>query len=685
VSRPYPELRRTFVVVALVAITFLAAAIPAFPVARSDAAGLKASSTTSWPSWCPGSPDSLYTSATQSGDVTQLFNGSIKGCFRVPDDRSSTLHVAWQSFVQLSHSADTPTTTSGVSNSDSDGHFKLSLSATTVHPGQHITVIGRYLSGHRPSNTESGILCWDGCQNGLQEQGQNLKWVSSTEFRTTLLVPNAPWFESDHGKATVHSLSSGTYPVGIECVTVTSGCATRAADTQINVHLVAPKATWCTNSLPCGSLHVNSVHTSVGDVVEVEGRAPLVDILSQPWGYWLEYSVHSLGDKVVSYHSPVTVETTATIAPITLSVTTGATWASQNLAPLNASSWSSIYQVTPGPKAASFVTCNANAIVTTGAGRTLSVPTTAAGAVLVSHHLNINSSKSAGACASALVDPANPSHVFASFYSAQSEEIPPTFLAGLYTTNGGASWDLVPTPPGHTSYEFGGFQEVGDIVSAVFVNNGNVDSGSKTTLVTEETANGGQSWTQSSLGCPRSGACVIFGPSSPGHCAMNGQPEPVYFGTPSDVGGGAVFRESRWITEVNACFSQELVSTTTGTVLLLDPSSISPLVATGDGGQTWYNVQIPRLAGMGLGDQDNWLVMDSQRALLATTSNNKGDTSLYMLSPHATSWCKVLTLAKGYANYVSPLRVSGDDLYWSQSHNNRSTLRVERTTSLRCQ
>jgi hypothetical protein len=681
---------RARALVALVAFVVTLVSWYSISVSPSGAAGFNTSSTTSWPAWCPGSPSSLYDNPTQNSNVTQLFNGTIKGCFRVPDDRSSTLHVAWQSFVQLNSSSNGPVSTNGVSDSFTDGHFKLSLSATNVHPGQHVTVVGRYLTGHRPPNTEGGILCWDGCQSGLQEQGQNLVWVSSTEFRTTLVVPSAPWFESYDGRASVHPLSSGTDTVGIECVTVTSGCATQAADTQVSVHLVAPKATWCTSTLPCGSLHVNSVHTSVGDVVEVRGKAPLVMLIDQPWGYWLEYSSKSFGDHVVSFHSPVSTETTATIAPKTLQVATGATWSGQKFGSVDASSWSWTYPVTPAPNGTSFVSCDPRAIVTSGEGRTVSVPTASAGAVLVSHHLNVNGSKNAGACASAMVDPDDPSHVFASFYSAQQGSIPPSYLAGLYTTNDGATWHLVPTPSGHTSYEFGGFQEAGTGIAAVFMNANNAegDSQSFTTFDTEITTNGGASWTPSLLSCPSTRAahapCVIFGPSSPGNCAMNGQPESVYYGAPNEYRGGAIFKESRWITAVNACYSQELATTTSGTELLLDSSSIFPLVASRNGGHTWYNVQIPRLAGMGTGEPNNWLLIDSEGALLATASDQKGATSLYLLTPLASSWCRSLALTKSFYTYMSAPRVTGNEVFWSQTYKNHTTLHVVPTSNLRC-
>lgn len=667
-------------------IVILTASWCAISPAHLAAASFNAPSTTSWPAWCPGPPDSLNTNTTQSGDVRQSFNGSIKGCFRVPDDRSPTLHVAWQSFVQLNASAPGPTTTNPVSNS-ADGHFKLTISMSRVHPGERVKVIGRYITGHRPSNSENGILCWDGCEGGLQEQGQALRWVSSTEFETTLLVPSAPWFVAHDGRASVHPLSSGTYPVGIECVTVVSGCALGPADAQVDVHLVAPKATWCSAALPCGSLQVNRVHTSVGDVVEVRGKAPLATIIAKPFGYWLAYSSTSLGSGAVSFHTHVTSETTATVAPRTLSVSTGATWALQRLSPVIASSWSSSSSLTPSSSGTEFATCSPGAIVITNGRRTIRVPTARADELMVAHHLNVKGSPGPAACVSALVDPESPSHVFASFTSARQGTIPPSYLAGLYTTNGGVAWHLVPAPAGHTSYDFGAFVQVGADVEATFVDNNYDEAGgysSRGTITTESTSDGGATWAPSTLGCPSRGPCVVFGPSIPSNCAMSAQAEPVFYGAGEST-DGTVFSQSRWITDVNACFSQELAATRSGTELLLDPSSPYPLVASRDGGRTWYNVQLPRLASLGTdASTAESLIIDGAGALLATTSNAQGATSLYLLAPGATAWCHALTIAGGRATYVSPLRTTGDDVYWGEGSSAHISLHVVPSASLDC-
>jgi hypothetical protein len=246
----------------------------------------------------------------------------------------------------------------------------------------------------------------------------------------------------------------------------------------------------------------------------------------------------------------------------------------------------------------------------------------------------------------------------------------------------------VPTPTGHTSFDFGGFFNAGSRIEALFMNKN--DDGAnytpRTMIAIESTSNGGGSWVQSTLGCPSKGPCVVFEPSTLGNCAMNGQPEAVLFGVAPEPAGGVIFSESRWITTVNACFSQELAVTQSGTELLLDPSTQYPLVASSDGGRTWYNVELPPLAGLGTDVSAGWqsLIADTAGALFATTSGDTGGTTLYKLAPHSTSWCRVRVLSKGSSTYVSPVRTAGVDLFWGEGSSAHVTVHLGSIASLRC-
>jgi hypothetical protein len=639
---------------------------------RADATTTRHAST-SWPTSCPGQPDSIDQSATMSGDVTQSLDGSIVGCFRVPDDRQSTLHVAWQSYVALltAPGSVTPTKVSATSSSASPGgSFTLSIASHTVRPGERIEVSGHYVHGHRPANSGSVTICWNGCQSGLQELGVTLHWSSLTEFHVALVVPDAPWYVVYHGRPSVHPLASGTYAVGIECIASNHGCALGGADAQVHVHLVAPTATWCTAHVPCGSLRLSATSTTIGDVVEVRGRAPLVTLIGQPSGYWLDLSSSNLGSRPVAFTGIAVTEDLATIAPRNLTVDPGQTWESLHLSPVTLSSWSSPSPVNPTPASPLVAWCEPGAVVVTGGAHPYRVPTTGAARLLASNHLSLSGSAAVSPCVSATVEPGSPEHVFAVF-TALRNEIPRASLAGIYTSDGGVTWHLVPSPPGHAESDFGGFHVVGRHVEALFANrNGNAAYVARTTVATEATSNGGVTWSASTLGCANNGPCTTFGPYVPDNCAMTSQPEAVLVGPARGPPSGVSFSESRWVTEVDTCYSQQLTATATGLELLADPSSIYPLLASSDGGITWYNVRLPVLTGLGApGGSEESLVLTTNDTLVASveTSGVSPAVRLFLLRPRASSWCRVRGIPPASGNQlVTPLRTNGDGLLWGQ-------------------
>jgi hypothetical protein len=135
-------------------------------------------------------------------------------------------------------------------------------------------------------------LCWDGCQTGIQEEGSALHRVSPSTFHISFRVPDAAWFEgTGGGEAYVHPLTSGSYSIGIECVTVSSGCATQPADAQVMVHLTAPPPTSCASGKTCATLNLSSSVAQVGDVITFHGRAPLEMMIGRPWGMNLVVSL----------------------------------------------------------------------------------------------------------------------------------------------------------------------------------------------------------------------------------------------------------------------------------------------------------------------------------------------------------------------------------------------------------
>jgi hypothetical protein len=296
--------------------------------------------------------------------------------------------------------------------------------------------------------------------------------------------------------------------------------------------------------------------------------------------------------------------------------------------------------------------------------------------VLVSDHFSPAGTRASTACVSASVDPEAPQHIFAAFDAEARGVLPPFFLAGLYSTDGGTTWRLVPSPPGRSTINFSGFRVTGRNAQALFVDSSRsvATYAARTTVAVETTSNGAVSWTASTLGCPSTGPCSIFGPSTPGKCAMNPQPEAVLVGPTHGPPSGVTFTESRWVTTINVCNSQQLAVTRSGLELLADPSSIYPLLASNDGGHTWYNVRLPVLAELGApGAPSGSLVLATNGALVASVQTSNGRQRLFLLRPGAPSWCEVRgVLNVGLSQLVSSLRTSGDDLLWGQNLNTTS-------------
>jgi hypothetical protein len=298
------------------------------------------------------------------------------------------------------------------------------------------------------------------------------------------------------------------------------------------------------------------------------------------------------------------------------------------------------------------------------------------------------------ACSSVMLDPLHPATAYAGFPGAPNGVAPPLALAGLYTTDSGASWHMVPVPKGSTYGDFGGFVAAGASVAALFANP-HTDAQNITTpmpLRVEVTSNGGRTWSPSTLGCPRMGPCVIFGPYAWGNCAMNGSPQAILLGAPSSSAGTPVrWVDTTWATTVNSCWSQQLAAASAHDVFLLDPSSQYALLESKDSGETWIDVSLPPIRGqsvsaLGPSSSDS-VVLAPDGSLYAAAVNQSGTSQqLYRLMPKATAWCvvpKVFGSAKS-AGWAGPLRVNSSSLLWSQIVNNglSNSVSVRHTVAL---
>ena len=632
-------------------------------------------------------PSSLCPSS--DGFVQQSFNGDITGCFRIPALNSSSLVVALQTYlINSAQVSGAPTTT--ISPPIPKGDISLSLRPRTATPGETVSVTGRYMSKPPAQKTTLANLCWDGCRTGLQESVQ-LHWSSPRTFHTKLVVPDTAWLVSSTSGVSVHPLQSGSYEVGIQCLGSISGCDYTPAEARTTIQLNAPKSARCGRGQRCETLRLSAPATSVGDEVKVTGWAPLQSIIGQPSGYDLSVAQANkdLTYKSLSYNrTQKSGGYEVVLAPKILRVLASKTWANLGRVRLLSSTWAGPSAVNPESNANLIAWCQTTGLDITGGPTEITVPTVGARAALAGTVLKIFSSPSADPqCATVLLDQRYPATVYAGFNTASGLGAPPVYIAGLYTTDSGAVWRTVPTPPGTSLEDFAGFRTEGRSVLALFAglnsyfsNRRRAPPGTSNGLVRAEvTANGGASWAPTMLGCPSTGPCATFGPYQWGNCAMNGSMQPLLLG-PSNVTAlsGVKWTTSSWVTTVNSCFSQQLAVTSNQDLLLLDPSSQYSLLRSTNSGTTWSYYALPLIPGMNYGPDnapmDNSLVLAPDGSIFASVTTPSGQRQeLFRLGAAATSWCQVPRIfasprSSTSSSTVGSLRVNRSDLIWSESN-----------------
>jgi hypothetical protein len=623
---------------------------------------------------------------TYNGFVQQSFNGDITGCFRIPALQSSSLVVALQAYLLNSGVApSSPTTT--ISPPTTIGDVSLSLRPSIVTPGETVAVTGRFLGQPPATRNTLGNLCWDGCRTGLQESIQ-LRWSSATTFHTSLIVPDTAWLVSNNGVVSIHPLVSGSYQVGIQCLGSISGCDFAPANAQTTIQLNAPTPERCASGQSCATIHLSAPATAVGDEVRVTGWAPLQTIIGQPFGIDLSVAPASKGQK----YQPLSFTRTqksggfnVVLAPKILRVTASKTWANLGRVHTLLSTWAGPSAIEPEGGSNVVAWCQPSGLDIVGGPKEITISTAGATAALAGSDLTMFSSPSSDPqCSDVLLDPRYGATVYAGFDTAQNNSAPPVYLAGLYTTDSGAIWHAVPTPPGDTLESFSGFTTEGSSVLALFASQNSYYSNTKAPPGTanglveaEVTWNGGATWSLTTLGCPSAGPCVTLGPYYLGHCAMNSSLQPLLVGPAGATAStGVKWTSSSWITTVNSCFSQQLIVTSPHDLLLLDPSSEYPLLHSTDSGKSWSNYALPLIPGASPGQYfasfGSSLLLAPNGSLFASVASPSGQRQeLFRLNPAATSWCQVPKVfpSKAPSYTFSTLRVNRTDLLWSQTNN----------------
>ena len=614
-----------------------------------------------------------------NGDyVQQSLNGTFTGCFRVPALHSSSLVVALQAYLfgkTTSANATTTTLSPPASN-----EISLSLGSTIATPGESVTMTGRFLR-HPPSPQQRPTyvtVCWDGCETGLQEEGVPIHWSSSTMFHTRLEVPETAWLVTRDGVVSVHPLQSGSYRVGVQYLEEVSGCALGPGEAQTTVQLHAHEPTRCAAGQPCETMTLSTPNAAVGDKVFVTGWAPLQTIIGQPFSYSLSVTSGSARKNYPALafaRNPKGGGFDVVLTPRTLRVSPNKTWASLGRVNYLSSTFAGLSAIQPASNSSLIAWCQASGLDITGGSSLIRVPTGGVAAALRGTKLSIFSSPSSNPqCSTVLLDPRYRNSVYAGFSTAVDHNAPPLYIAGLYTTDGGATWRTVPTPAGTSLEDFAGFTTKGSQVEALFAGTSSYGSG-----------------------CPNTGPCTIFGPYQWGNCAMDGSPQPLLQGpVAATATSGIKWTSTSWAPTVNSCFSQQLVATSTHSLLLLDPSSQYPLLESTNSGQTWTYLALPRIPGANSGSDsmplgDPLLLAPDGSLFAAITAASGLRQELLRLGPGAKTWCQVpkvfgVTASSGT---VGPLRTRGAELIWSQtvyttSGNPTSSMHVVALSNLRC-
>ncbi len=166
----------------------------------------------------------------------------------------------------------------------------LSLSPAGGKPGDAVQIEGYNPNPPAQSDLQNSKyqtytnVCWDGCQDGLQEQGIQTTWSQTDpgHFSLTFRVPSAPWLSAGGP----HNLTAGDYPVSVQylepgatnCANPNpKGCMVEIQSTS-PFHLQQSASGQSCQSQGCGTLAVSTAQGAPGATIQVSGWAPLLEL-----------------------------------------------------------------------------------------------------------------------------------------------------------------------------------------------------------------------------------------------------------------------------------------------------------------------------------------------------------------------------------------------------------------------
>ena len=598
---------------------------------------------------CPATPNGQTFAASP--------NGTFASCLRVGPLAAGAYHVVVTGYLTA------PRYTVRPRMAPPGTRVHVTITPTRGVPGTRVTVEATLAAPRRVATTY-GAVCWDGCPDGLQYT-MTKHWTSPTSFVEHFRVPAAPWVVAGRaGKYRIAPLASGAYRVGVDCIIVSKACG--ATEGSAVFHLVVPRHPrrhLCTSPEPASCVYLQLRRSSAlpAETVRLRGFVPLTSnsfgvevVPGKAEGPAIALRREPKGGRVLRYgQANLAVRPAPTLSSLgTLAVlgeqSDGSTPVSANPAAPGRIAWC-------GPSMVGLAD---------SAGEVLgSVSTAGVASAIAGEGIGYGLYPGPAACDDVALPSAGPA-LFAAFTVA----IEPTRTVRAYipveTTDGGAAWTVVPTPPGAHVTGFGGFHYQDGRVVALYASPAQTAArggyAAKVTLPIAETFDTATStWAASSLQCPKGQPCTTFGSALPGNCAMNGTVQWVLIST--DAGKG--WRAPTWPSNVDGCTSSSLVATGPSSELLVNSSSSYPMLRSTNGGMHWTDVALPTppftIGGLG---PDTTVLPNG--ALLAIKPGRPEDWA--MLRPRSPRWCAVTSVSPTVRNSVgdSSLTLFSTALWW---------------------
>ncbi len=622
------------------------------------------------------------------GEIHQQMDGAVSVCMQVGAVVGGPYTVALEEPLPDQGPVDVPGSASATGAPPAS--VQLSLSPDTGVPGTTVTVSGK-LTAPLPQRQDAGNLCWDGCPGGLDYDGVSLQWTSPTTFQTTIVVPAAPWLEAN--PARVARLVSGSYSIGIQCLIQVHGCALLSPHGSATFHLQVPAAaapTWCTTQASCAHLSVSPGAALPGAVVNVNGFAPLTEIIGsdQPWANQLQERSGGPSASSVSFNARYSKdEVFAELGQGALTVLAAPTFASLTNTNVVAEISDGFPAVVTDPaNPTTHAWCDRSTVVIDSAGGTRTVSTAAAAGALTRLGFPPYDDSHLGCDAVAFVDDAfgaGPAALAVAFGVEPADQDPMSGDVALTTRDDGRTWTPVPTPPGAQAIGFGDFRyQLGTLVAVFSPHDAGVADAPP---LAEISRDGGRTWQPSQLSCPAAGPCVTFGPFQSGNCAKGQATQTVI----RSADRGHTWSEPPTPGWIGACAPAQLAATAGGAELLVDNMSEFTLRRSTDSGATWADIAVPLLPdqqpGFAIGIGTDGITLMPNGALLATGQQDSNNNWL-LLRPGTQAWCRVTTPdtgTEGTAN--STVAVLGTAVWWlTYDQNDAATARHTEIAALSC-